>query len=402
MAAGFVGFSTFFALSFMAAETLTRRAFGRHPQLWRSWSRGGAGASRPRSSDAPVPAGYLLVSVFFAYDVVLYLVMTKAFGWWSPARCAGPSGRACDVRAVAVGDCEFLPGGFWEEALFRAVPLAGAALIGDRFGHRRPCLVAGFVMQAIVFGSGHAPYPNQPAFARPVELIVPSIGFGLLYVYFGLLPGIILHFAFDVVWFALPIFMASAPGIWFDRPMILALTLVPLWIVLYRRLREGRWTDLPETERNAAWTPPSPREHVEPLPSPRRADIGPGLRRAWLGLGAAGLVFCTFGVVRASSPGPFGTLTLPRADASSLARRAVDQHVADLPPGDRRLSAQSWRVLPAPDAGDASGHEFVVETSGEGRWRSLLGTYLPKPRWRVRLRRSKATSPIGRRNGWLW
>ena len=124
---------------------------------------------------------------------------------------------------------------------------------------------------------------------------------------------------------------------------------------------------------------------MEPLPSPRRADIGPGLRRAWLGLGAAGLVFCTFGVVRAWSPGPFGTLTLPRADASSLARRAVDQHVADLPPGDRRLSAQNWRVLPAPDAGDASGHEFVVETSGEGRWRSLLGTYLPKPRWRVRL-----------------
>ena len=122
--------------------------------------------------------------------------------------------------------------GFWEEALFRAVPLAGAALIGDRIGHRRACLVAGFVIQAIVFGAGHAPYPNQPAFARPVELIVPSIGFGLLYVYFGLLPGIILHFAFDVVWFALPIFMASAPGIWFDRMMILALTLVPLWIVL--------------------------------------------------------------------------------------------------------------------------------------------------------------------------
>ena len=243
----------------------------------------------------------------------------------------------------------------------------------------------GFVVQAIVFGAGHAPYPNQPAFARPVELIIPSIGFGLLYVYFGLLPGIILHFTFDVVWFALPIFMASAPGIWFEQLMIVALTLVPLWIVLYRRLREGGWTDLPDTERNAAWTPPPPREHVEPVPSARRADIGPGLRRAWLGLGAAGLVFCTFGVIRAWSPGPFGTLTLPRADASSLARRAVDQHVADLPPGDRHLSAQNWRVLPAPDAGDASGHEFVVETSGEGRWRSLLGTYLPKPRWRVRL-----------------
>ena len=45
-----------------------------------------------------------------------------------------------------------------------------------------------------------------------MELIIPSIGFGLLYLYFGLLPGIVLHFAFDVVWFALPIFLANAPG----------------------------------------------------------------------------------------------------------------------------------------------------------------------------------------------
>ncbi|HYT68736.1 MAG TPA: hypothetical protein VEL51_20090, partial [Vicinamibacterales bacterium] len=39
LVAGFIGFSVFFGLSFMAAETLSRRAFGHHPQLWRGWSR---------------------------------------------------------------------------------------------------------------------------------------------------------------------------------------------------------------------------------------------------------------------------------------------------------------------------------------------------------------------------
>ena len=97
----------------------------------------------------------------------------------------------------------------------------------------------------MIFGAGHAPYPAQPSFARPVELILPSIGFGLLYLYFGLLPGIILHFAFDVVWFALPIFLAKAPGIWVQQVMVVVMTLVPLWVVLVRRVQAGRWTELP-------------------------------------------------------------------------------------------------------------------------------------------------------------
>ena len=72
---------------------------------------------------------------------------------------------------------------------------------------------------------------------------MPSIGFGLLYLYFGLLPGIVLHFTFDVVWFALPVFIAVAPGIRFQQFMIVALTLVPLWVVLWRRYLSRRLDD---------------------------------------------------------------------------------------------------------------------------------------------------------------
>src|SRR5262249_59746976 len=110
--------------------------------------------------------------------------------------------------------------------------------------------------------------PNQPAYARRVELIIASIGFGLVYVYFGLLPGIILHYTFDVVWFAIPIFMAKAPGIWFQQFMIVALTLVPLWIVLWRRVQVGRWRELAPELPNAAWAAPPPRETIAEPPPP--------------------------------------------------------------------------------------------------------------------------------------
>ena len=70
----FLGFSVFFALSFMAAETLTRAAFGDHPQFWRVWSRGSGSSTAILGRTV---GGYLLVSLFFAYDVLLYLFTTR-------------------------------------------------------------------------------------------------------------------------------------------------------------------------------------------------------------------------------------------------------------------------------------------------------------------------------------
>ncbi len=314
------------------------------------------------------------MTVFFAYDVLLYLYATRTLGWWAPSEAL----LHPDVLATympwlsAIGNS--FQAGFWEECLFRAVPIAGAALIGDRFGKRRLFIVIAFVVQALVFGAGHAPYPTQPSYARPVELIVPSIGFGLLYLYFGLIPGIVLHYTFDVVWFALPIFIARAPGVWIQQAMVILLTLVPLWVVLWRRLQVGRWTLLSPEDRNGAWTPPPPVERVPaPVVTPQMA-LGPRARTAWLALGAAGLVACIAAFALRDNPAP---LPITRAEAASIARQAL---------ADRGVTlTAAWRVLPRPDNGAGSAQEFVAETAGNHRRESLVGTYLPDTRWLVRV-----------------
>ncbi len=371
LAATLIGFSAFMALSFMAAETLTRRAFGTHPQFWRVWAKG------PGSSSAILGrtvAGFLLVSVFFAYDVGLYVLATRVFGWWTPSEAL----LHPDVLATYVpwlsAIANSLQAGFWEECLFRAVPLAGAALIGDRFGKRTLFLVVAFAVQAAIFGAGHAPYPTQPSFARPVELIIPSIGFGLLYVYYGLLPGIVLHFAFDVVWFALPIFLSDAPGIWFQKVMVVVMTLVPLWVVFGRRWQSGAWTALAPSDRNAAWTPPAAAEPEEAAPAIAHQGIGSRMRTAWIAIGAVSFAGCVWAVAARDRVEMF---TVSRVDAANVARAALAARGVTLGP--------QWRVMPVPDDGSGGPQEFVSVTSGDERRRQLLGKYLPDARWNVRI-----------------
>src|SRR5262249_36967037 len=207
-------------------------------------------------------AGYLAVSLAIAYIIVFYGYTQRRFGWWTPSdTLVDPNVFASYVPSISAisGAAQ---AGFWEESLFRAVPLATFALIGDRFRKRRAFLIAGFIIQALIFGSGHAGYANQPSYARVVELVVPSSVFAGYFLAFGLLPGIVMHYTFDAVLMSLPIFAASTTRAHVEAGIVVALILIPLWVVLVARLRTGSWTELPDSLRNGAWAPPPAAEQV--------------------------------------------------------------------------------------------------------------------------------------------
>jgi hypothetical protein len=376
LVAGSLGLSVLLAGSFMAAESLTRRAFPSHPQLWRVWSR--EAASSPEILGRTV-AGYLLVGVFFAYEVALYFLSTRVLGWWTPSEALVHPDVLATYQPWLSAIAPSAQAGFWEESLFRAVPLAGAALIGDRFGGRRWWIVAAMVVQAAIFGAGHAPYPTQPAYARAAELVLPSIGFGLLYLRFGLLPSIVLHYTFDVTWFALPVFVSTGATAHLSQLLIVLLTLVPLWVVLAGRLRTGRWQPLPEALRNGAWTPPPPAvsapvvESTPPIES--RRVWSPVLNGVLVAAGVAGLV--CWAVAR-----PF-TSELPPL---SVGRHVAAQAARDALAGRGVRLDSGWWVMPAVST-DRPGGRFVWETAGRDRYFALLGSYLSLPHWHVRVAR---------------
>ncbi len=362
----FVGGGLAYALVFMAAESLSRRAFPRHPQLWKLWSREGAPTVQVLGRTV---GGYLFVGIELAFIALFYYATNRWLGWWQPSEAlTDPNILGSAVPALAPIAIS-LQAGFMEECLFRAVPLSLAALIGARFGRRGLALAIAVVLQAIIFGSAHANYPGFPAYSRPVELFIPSLVWALLFMRFGLLTTIVLHALFDLALFSIPLFLVDAPGANLQRAIVILAGLVPLAIPLLRRRAAGAWLELPDVLRNAGWE----RTHTLAPVAPKRETAAPvsrwvaGLQRVLPALGVAGLALWLFTAdFRADVP----PLPVSRADAIATAEQALAAQGHALGPEWRRFA----RVRLVPQEGSAwTGHEFVWREAGAQAYRALIG-----------------------------
>jgi hypothetical protein len=368
-------YAVLLTVSFMAAETLSRRAFPRHVQLWRVWSR----------DVAPSPTilgetltGYLLLAPFFAYEIVLYFFAQGKLGWWTPSDTLGDPNLFTNYVPSLSAIAQAAQAGFWEESLFRAAPLSVAALLGNRFGKRRAFIAVGMVVQALVFASGHAGYANQPAYARVVELIIPAFVFGGVFLAFGLLPGSVLHFAYDSAWMAMPLFVASGARAHVEQAVVVLAVLIPLWVVLMNRRRAARWIEVPESAFNGAWKPPDVYEapRVDIAAHRETTVISPAVRRVLSIAGIVGLVLWIFA-------SPFHTdappVNLSRAQAIQKAREALAQRGIQL--------SESWTVLSEVVGQPGEINRFVWQTAGRQIYEKLLGVYVTPPVWFVRFAR---------------
>jgi hypothetical protein len=371
----FGAFGVLLTVSFMAAETLSRRAFPHHAQLWKVWSRP---LSASREIFGQTLTGYLLVAPFFAYEIILYFFAQGTLGWWSPSDTLVNPDMFANYLPSLSAISQAAQAGFWEECLFRAAPLATAALIGDKLGKRRAFIAGAMILQALVFGSGHAGYANQPAYARVVELILPSFAFGALYLLFGLLPGIVLHFAYDTVWIALPLFVSSSGRAHIEQAIVLLAVLIPLWIVIVNRIRVGAWSTVPDEARNEAWKPrevqETPQVVLEPtLPS---TSISPFVSRALPILGLASLIVWLFASSFRTDAPP---IRIGRTEAEKQARQALTRQGVELD--------SSWKVLSHVEGQPGEINRFVWQTAGRDRYQKLLGVYVTPPSWVVRFAR---------------
>ena len=363
----------------MAAESMSRRAFPRQPQFWKIFSREAAPTYQVIGR---VMGAYLFVGFHFAWVIWIYRIGSSRLGWWNPSELLFHPDELATYFPWLTSIANSMHAGIWEECLFRAVPLAGAALLGNRYGGRGKWIAAAFVLQAIIFGAAHASYPTQPSYARLVELLVPSAVFGGVYLAFGLLPGILMHYTYDVSLFAMPLFLSSGRTAVVSRIVVVILSLLPLWIPLVARLRAGRWQELPEALYNRAWRSPLTvvssdaahgHEGTARMPLPR---LTVKARLLVIVAGLVGLgIWAGLSSFKADAPG----LSVGREEAIVLARKTLSDRGVRLGP--------DWQALAEVEGSPSEEDLFVWRTSGSDVYRRLIGNYLEPPHWKIRFAR---------------
>jgi len=372
-------FASFFgvALICMAAESLTRKAFGNHIQFRQLWSKDTASSTAVLGRTM---SGYLVGVILIALVTFVYLFIAPSLGWWLPSQLLINPNILATYFPWLSSTSMALSAGFIEECLFRAIPLAGAALLGKRFGRQNLWIMAAFILQVVIFGAAHANYPAQPAYARLLDILIPGCIFGGLYLFYGLLPAILSHFTYDLILMSMPLFMLSTSEGWLCQLPVVLIGLIPLLIVLYARLRTGHFGTLKASKYNFAWQPPAPtiKKVTKPIVVSEKTTLNKITKTIIFIGGLIGLVlWVTCTTFKQEAP----RLAVTRSDARILARKELHKRNIVLP--------DTWQALPVlfnnyKTADIAKNQHQFIWQSDKQLYRRLLGTYIAAPQWYVR------------------
>jgi membrane protease YdiL (CAAX protease family) len=235
----------------LAAEGLTRAVYGKQVQLWKIFSKH---YWYSRQAVEHIFVGYIFLGFFLAYEV-FYIFLFPFLGIKSP------TDSLLDPNILAHYVPSFTPlmtaffAGTWEEMMCRAIPIAFVMWWAERQKYNAQqkwyMLIGAFILQSIVFGLLHATYPQQPSYARVLELIPDSVGFGFVYVYYGLVPGMLAHFLYDALMMSLPIFASS--DLIGHQMFILSILAAPLLWAFY--IVVGNMQSVPQSFLNESWEP---------------------------------------------------------------------------------------------------------------------------------------------------
>lgn len=184
---------------FGAAEALYRKTFPDHIAVENIFSLKGL-------KSRPIVLAFLVGQLLFLIDlgyVVFYYLMGQKVGFWCPLGVENYeilSSFVPAISAMRVG----ISASFMEEALYRVVGMSLMMRISGNFW------VAN-LFQAAAWGFMHSTYPQQPFYARGIELTLGGMLDGWILRRYGLIACVCSHYLFDTFLGVKPLFSSGDP-----------------------------------------------------------------------------------------------------------------------------------------------------------------------------------------------
>ncbi len=357
--------------SLILSESAGRLIFQKHIQFFKLLNRSVLGTYEVLTQ---VILGYGFAIIMLGYAVAFSL-WTQTLGWWVPlSNLMDPNILATKVPAWCPIANAFRAG-FMEELVCRALPIAGIALLARNSKRKIYWVIAMFVVQAVIFGALHANYPQQPAYYRIVELLFCSTGFGVLYIYFGLLPGIVAHFVFDAFLMSLPIFVST---LLMQKVFSILLMLIPLILIFIAWVVQGyRFKNVSTLYRNKSLESDVSRIHHTKVDRQTGSFISNRMRFAAYLFGVLGLLFWSQSTkfeIQTSK------ITVNVSEVERIATQAIQNYFKPL---DAAWKMSKEYMNPQ----NSLGSKFIWQIFGDDVYQKLQGNYLLSPAYSIKFKK---------------
>lgn len=192
-------FST--AVLFSTAEVTYRLFFRRHVAMENLFT---SRALRSPQILAALIVGHCAFGISLLWQMSYYLV-GKKLGVWCPLEITNYQVLSAHVPAFSSMMIGILAATN-EEFTYRIIGLSLVQKLVGKFW------IANFA-QAIVWGFMHSSYPQQPPYARGVELTIAGLFYGWVLKRYGILACLIAHYLFDAMWGVVPLLTSPLPAL---------------------------------------------------------------------------------------------------------------------------------------------------------------------------------------------
>ncbi|PYT10358.1 MAG: hypothetical protein DMF60_00345, partial [Acidobacteria bacterium] len=346
------------------AEPVYRQAYPKHLAISRMfrWN-----AIRTRQFFTGSLAGITLAFFFVAYEIGFYLA-AKRFGAWAPAEV--PYTDLLNTRFPWIF---VLLGGFFpavsEEWVFRAFSIR---YLHGLLRRRWPAIL----LSSLIWGFGHANYPNQPFFIRGIEVGIVGLVWSWAMLRFGILAPLIAHYSIDAFYSAFLLLRSGNTYLIATGAITAGINLIPFLLALAAYIATREFRGETEVTNAAAGTAPAEPEEAGPAEVRQLPSYLPLSRKAMyaaFGIAALGILALTV------QPPQFGDSFRFRI-SSSQAEKAANEFLSRL-----GFEAQTFRRATQPaNRTDALATQYVYGNGGIARLNQIYEEQTPALAWQTR------------------